>query len=534
MSAWEGTGLLLRHLLRRERFSMPAWLLLLVVMVVGTVLHYARVFPTEPLRQDFAEFVRHNTLTLAFGGQLSNARLESLAAWKIGDILYSLLGLMTALLVIRHTRAEEESGRLELLAAGGIGRFAPLTATLLLACGASVLTGLLCALGWIALGCEPVGSLAFGCALAAPGCVFAAVAALAAQLGASTRMAAGMAFASLGAGYVLRFVADGSGQLWLRWLSPQGWSHLAEPFADRRWWVLGLPVLVTLVLAGVAHVLVASRDLGSGVLPSRPAPEDTPGLRSPLALAWRLQRGLLLGWMSAFALLGAFVGGLLQGLNEVGSQNPWWREIVNRYGGGPNVRFSDLLAWVLLLSLGYLATLHPILVTLRLRSEEEQGRAELVLSTAVGRVRWAASHLVFVVLGPVAVMAASGIALGLVHGSNTGELALQLSRSLAGALIQVPAVWVVAGVAVFAYGVVPRFASAISWAAFLFINVFGEVLGPILGLEYAVANQAIPFHHLPRILSGGAFTVTPLLVLTGLAAALGTTGVLVLRRRDLA
>jgi ABC-2 type transport system permease protein len=534
VSDWTGTGLLLRHLLRRERFAMPAWILLLVGMVVGTLPHYARVFSTEPLRQSFAEFVHHNTLMLAFGGQLSSSRLESLAAWKIGDILYSLLGLMTLLLVVRHTRAEEESGRLELLAAGGIGRFAPLSATLLLACGASVLTGLLSALGWIALGSEPAGALAFGGALAAPGCVFAAVAALAAQLGASTRMAEGMALASLGVGYVLRFVADGSGRLWLRWLSPQGWSHLVQPFADIRWWVLGVPLLVTLVFAGAAHVLVASRDLGSGVLPSRPAPEDAPGPRSPLALAWRLQRGMLLGWMSAFALLGAFVGDLARGMNEVGGQNPWWRELVSRYGSGPEVRFSDLLLWVMLLSLGYIATIYPLLVVLRLRSEEEQGRAELVLSTAVGRVRWAASHLVFVVLGPVAVMAASGITLGLAHGNNTGELALQLSRSLAGALIQVPAVWVIAGVTVFAYGVVPRFTSAIGWTAFLFISVFGEVLGPILGIDYAVANQAVPFHHLPRILSGGELTVTPLLVLTGLSAILGTTGVLVLRRRDLA
>jgi ABC-2 type transport system permease protein len=534
VSAWTGTGLLLRHLLRRERFATPAWMLLIMVMVVGTVPYYARVFSTEPLRESFAEFIHHNTLALAFGGQLTSARLEALAAWKMGDIIYSLLGMMTALLVVRHTRTEEESGRLELLAAGAVGRFAPLSATLLLACGASVLTGLLSALGWIALGCEPAGSLAFGCALAAPGCVFAAVAALAAQLGESTRMAQGMALASLGAGYVLRFVADGSGRLWLRWLSPQGWSHLVQPFGDLRWWVLALPILATLFFVGAAHVLVASRDLGSGVLPSRPAPEDAPGPLSPLALAWRLQRGLLLGWVSAFALLGAFVGGLIQGTERVGGQNPWWREIIHRYGAGPDVRFGDVFSWVILLSLGYVATLYPILVTLRLRSEEEQGRAELVWSTAVGRAHWAASHLVFAVLGPMAMMAASGITLGLVHGNDTGELALQLSRGLAGALIQVPAIWVVTGVVVFAYGVVPRFAAAIAWTAFLFISVFGEVLGPVLGMDYAVANQAVPFHHLPRILSGGEFTLTPLLVLTSLAAVLGITGVLVLQRRDLA
>ena len=45
------------------------------------------------------------------------------------------------LTVIRHTRADEESGRTELLDSTAVGRYASLTATLLLTFGASVATG---------------------------------------------------------------------------------------------------------------------------------------------------------------------------------------------------------------------------------------------------------------------------------------------------------------------------------------------------------------------------------------------------------
>ena len=533
MKALEGTGRLVRHLLRRERFIASTWIALVVLMVVGTLHQYARVFPTEQARESFAEFIHQNRLLLAFSGQLSAPSLAGLAAWKISDTLYTLLPLLTVLTVVRHTRAEEESGRYELLAACGIGRHASLTATLLVACGANVLAGLLSALGWMHAGCDPYGSLLFGCALAAPGCVFAMVAAVMAQLSASARTAHGASFVWLGVGYLLRFMADGTGQTWLKWLSPQGWSHQLRPFSENRGWVLALPLTAMLVLGGTAYVLAERRDLGTGVLPARPGPAEAPGLTGPVALAWRLQRGMLWGWVVGFAALGALMGGVAHGVWDAGSRSPWWHELYRRYSGSLETPFVDVFLWILVLSLGYSATLHPILATLRLTSEEESGRAELVLATPVSRWRWMASHLVFVGLGPVAVMFATGLAAGLAHGVNTGAVGVQVPRLIGAALVQVPAIWVVGAVSVFAQGALPRRATAISWSVFIFINVFGEVLGPVLHLDYDVADQAIPFHHLPKVLSGGPLAWTPLLVLTGLAVLLGALGLWTFRRRDL-
>lgn len=56
-------------------------------------------------------------------------------------------------------------------------------------------------------------------------------------------------------------------------------------------------------------------------------------------------------------------------------------------------------------------------------------------------LQWAASHLVFALLGPTIAMAASGLTAGLVHGANTGDIGRELPRVLAGALVQLPAIW---------------------------------------------------------------------------------------------
>jgi hypothetical protein len=93
----------------------------------------------------------------------------------------------------------------------------------------------------------------------------------------------------------------------------------------------------------------------------------------------------------------------------------------------------------------------------------------------------------------------------------------------------VPAAWVLAEVGVLAFGPLPRAAASISWAAaFLLVNLFGEVLGPILRIDYWIAKYAVPYPNLPMVISGEPFTSTAVLIVIGIgigiAAALTTTG----------
>ena len=224
------------------------------------------------------------------------------------------------------------------------------------------------------------GSLAFGLELAGAGWVFAAVGGVAAQLTESAGSARGIAGSVLGGAYLLRVVGDLSGRSggslsWLSWLSPIGWAHRVRPYGGERWWLLALGAGLTAALAAAAVALSARRDVGAGLLPGRPGPAAAaPGLRSPLALAWRLHRGLLTGWTAGFAVLGVVFGGLANGIGEIEHDNPTLQDIFARMGGRaglPDAYLAGIMG-----ILGLIAAAYAIQATLKLRSEgsgEPQG-----------------------------------------------------------------------------------------------------------------------------------------------------------------
>ncbi|HEY3035461.1 MAG TPA: ABC transporter permease, partial [Streptosporangiaceae bacterium] len=161
--------------------------------------------------------------------------------------------------------------------------------------------------------------------------------------------------------------------------------------------------------------------------------------------------------------------------------------------------------------------------------EETSQRAEPVLATAVGRLRWAGNHLLFSLLGPAAALATAGLAAGLTHGLNTGDVGRELPRVVAAAMLQLPAVWVMAAIAVMLLGLLPRFVAA-SWGALAMCLVLGLV-GTAVQLNQRVMDVS-PFTHIPKA-PGGAVSSTPLIWLLGIAVGLAVAGLIGLRRRDI-
>ncbi|MDH6125664.1 ABC transporter permease [Kitasatospora sp. GP82] len=534
MNSLAGTGTLLRLALRRDRIMLPAWVYVLTAAAVSTAYSFGRLYATAAAREQFAAGMNTNSSLRALYGPVYDASLGGLTAWRMGAFGALLAGLMSILLVVRHTRAEEEDGRLELVGAGAVGRRAPLTAALLAALSANLLLAVLVTAGLAVLGQPLGGAAAFGSALAACGLVFAGVAAVTAQVAETGRAANGAAGAVLGAAFVLRAAGDSAADSAnsttgrLSWLSPIGWAEQVRPFASDRWWVVALGLLTACLLAAAAYVLVGHRDLGAGLLPQRPGPANAaPALRTHLALAWRLQRGTLYGWCAAFAVAGAVFGGVAGGVASLIGDNRQVSDILRRIGGQQAI--SDAYLATILGLLGMVAAVYAVQSVQRLRGEELGGRAEPVLATAVSRTAWAGGHLLFPLLGSAALLTIGGLTAGLTSGASLGNLPGHLGSLLGGALVQLPAVWLAAGVTLALLGLRPRWTSA-GWgvlAAFLVIGWLGPVLRfgrPILDLS--------PFTHLPH-LPGGAFDLQPLLWLTALAAALAVSGLAALRRRDL-
>ena len=166
-------------------------------------------------------------------------------AWQVVTPWVFLIGLMSLLLVTRHTRQEEETGRAELVSAAVVGRYAWLASSLLYVLAVNLVLAAVTALGYVAMGLPAAGSVALAVDCGLNGLVFAGVAAITVQLTEYARPANGMAFAVLGAAFLLRAIGDTStGLSWLSWLSPIGWAERFRPFAGERWGVLVLPVVL--------------------------------------------------------------------------------------------------------------------------------------------------------------------------------------------------------------------------------------------------------------------------------------------------
>ena len=102
-----------------------------------------------------------------------------------------------------------------------------------------------------------------------------------------------------------------------------------------------------------AAALLVRRDLGAGVLATRLGPATAPAwLRSPLALAWRLQRGALLGWAIGAAVAGLSFGVLAQDMAQFAAEDPETAKMLATLGGSGSITDIYLAAILLVPVLG--------------------------------------------------------------------------------------------------------------------------------------------------------------------------------------
>jgi polyether ionophore transport system permease protein len=383
----------------------------------------------------------------------------------------------------------------------------------------------------IALGTSVAGSIALGASIAGSGIAFAGIAAICAQLTDGSRAATGAAMSTLGIAFVLRAAGDsspGSGRSFLSWLSPIGWAQQVRPYADERWWVLALGVGFGLVTASVAYVLVGRRDVGAGVFPPRLGPAvAAPRLRTPYALAWRQQRGSLIGWSAGMALLGLVYGSSAKSVGSLVGTSSQLRDIVDRMGGTHNLTNAYFSATFGIG--GLIAAAYAIQATLRARSEETALRAEVLLSTPVRRIGFAGSHLLLAAVGSAVLLAATGLGAGIAYGVAVHDVTGQLDVLVGAALAQWPAAVVPAAIAVLLFGYVPR-ATTAAWGILAGFVLLGQI-GPLLRLGQPVLDIS-PFTHTPK-LPGSTVGALPLVVLSAVAIALTVAGLSGFRRRDI-
>ncbi len=526
-----GTTVLLAGALHRERWTVAWWTLGSVVLFVSQGVSVDRLYSS---RAELAEAATHMAEQPALLAMTGPARaLDTTGgqvAWQASAFGAVVAALLAMVLVVRHTRAQEESGHDELVRALPVGRYAAPAAAGLLALLAEGVLGTSVTLGLVLYGLPVAGSVAIGTGTAACGVLFAAVALLAAQVAATARAAYGLTGATIGAAYLVRAVGDVSGG-GLSWLSPVGWAQAQRPYADERWWPLALFAPAVLGLTAGAVTALAHRDWGTGWLATRPGPASaSPGLAGPWGLAWRLHRSSVGWWSVAIGVCGLAYGAAGNDIDALVGDSDLTTALLGASGESMTRVYLGLCVLILALAAAGFA----VSSVLRVRAEERTGLAEAVLATGVTRWRWAGAHVAVTVAGSVAVLASGVCGLAAGQAAVSGHWT-EAPGVLLGGAVQLVGVVCVTAVVWLAVAAVPSYAGQAGWGLLLGCWVVA-FLGDVLRLPPWLRWWS-PFEHLPRAPAETLVPATQTLVGplgVGLVAALlVAAGALALRRRDL-
>jgi ABC-2 type transport system permease protein len=534
-----GTGRLIRLGLRRDRITLPLWILTIAGIVWASVASLTALYSTEAERVAAATFTAATPVTRIFDGPAAGTSLGAITMVELYGFLAIVVALLSITTVTRHTRQNEETGRAELIGSAVVGHRALLTAGLVVALGANVMIGAAVALTLLAGDLPLGGSLLAGALVVGVGAVFSGVAAVTAQVAGTQRGANGLAAVVLGIAFFLRAVGDVIGEVapsgvellsaWPSWLSPIGWGQQARAFSTDQWWVLGLFAVTAVALVGAAFVLIEHRDQGAGMLADRPGPARASArLRTPLALALRLQWRLLVGWGAALLALATAFGAIGDQADELIGISDEFAAMFEAMAGGTGGLLDAYVA-VMMGMLAMVAAGALVQALLRARTEEANGHLEPVLATGVGRTRWLLATVACAVAGVVVLIVLTGVTAAAAYGVATEQWADGFSTFLPAALVQIPAVLALGGFVVAAFALLPRWATALSWAALAGSLVIGQ-FGGLLELPQAVMDVS-PFAHVPPV-PLEALRVAPLAGLVVVAVALAVVGLTGFRRRD--
>ena len=241
---WTGTRSLLRLALRRDRIRLSVWVASLTLMMVYAPNAIKLAYPEEAQRQARVNLMK-TPAAIIMGGPMFGGNEADLGAMMANELMLTMIiatSILSILTVIRHTRAEEESGAAELVLSSVVGRYARTYAALILVGAVNAVLAVTMTLAMASTGFSFVNTAAMCLGITGAAMVFGAVAAVTAQLWRQSRTATGAAMAVLALAAFVRGIGDvinNSGSV-LSWFSPIAWAQQMRAFVDLRWWPFAL------------------------------------------------------------------------------------------------------------------------------------------------------------------------------------------------------------------------------------------------------------------------------------------------------
>jgi ABC-2 type transport system permease protein len=519
-SPWTGVGSLVRLALRRDRVRLSVWIAILTLMMVYAPNAVKLAYPEEAQRQARVNLMK-TPAGMVLGGPMFGIKETDLGVMMANELMLTLIvaaSILAILTIIRHTRAEEESGAAELVLSSVVGRYARTYAALILVGGVNAVLAVTMTLAMTATGFDFVDTAGMCLGITGVAMVFGAVAAVTAQLWRQARTATGAAMATLALAALVRGIGDvinHSGSA-LSWFSPIAWAQQMRAFVDLRWWPFGLLVALAVGLMLLAAVLESNRQYDDGNIPSTGERPNARSIKSVFGLHLAMQRGQMIGWTIGLFLGGLTFGSMTKSLMDAAKDNPLIARVLAAQG-------NDSVYTTMTQFLAAATTAYVVGCVLRVFSDEESGLGEPVLAGAVARWRWLVTAVASALVGSVVLMIFAGLGNGLGAGIALGEPGTIVRLTLAG-LAYVPAMAVVAGIGALAVALRRPW---IGWLAVTFV-VTSLYLGALLRLPKwlidlsPVGRTTAPLH----------YPVVALTVMVVVAAGLTFVAGWIYRSRD--
>ncbi|PGZ15445.1 ABC transporter permease [Bacillus cereus] len=491
------TGKLAAFIMRRERIRTPIWLLSLSILTCIVAVSFTEMYPSQQERQIIAETMKNPAMVamLGQGYGLKNYTIGAMMANQMLLFTAIAVGIMSILFVARHTRADEEDGRIEMIRSLPVGRLSNLNATIYVSFGINVILALIIGLGLSVLNIESIdlgSSLLYGAALGATGIIFTAITALFAQLTESSRGTIGFSITILLISYLIRAIGDVSNET-LSWFSPFGWVLGSEVYVNNYWWPIVLTIGVAFVLVIISLYLNAIRDLEAGFIPAKPGRKQASHfLQSPFGLALRLQRIGIIAWGIGLFILGASYGSILGDLESFFANNEMMAKMLTPVEG---FSLTEQFLSTLMKVITMMCTIPPLMAMFKLKGEEKQNRTEHLLSRATSRSQVMGSYFIVSIISGFVMLSLAAIGLALA-GNAVMKETISFSTFYSAAIVYLPAMWIMIGVAILFIGFAPKF-SGLTWV-YLTYSFFVIYLGGLFQLPKWMSNLT-PFGYIPRL-----------------------------------
>lgn len=532
-SNFKQAGFLTRFYLRKDWFRIIVWLVCIVGLMGVAAGKFDSLYGTKSAMKSIVTTLKTPAMVSLFGPFTAQPPYNSALIYAMEMMVFMglFMAMMNIYFAVRSTRAQEDSGVLELIRAHGVGKHAPLIAATAELFIINLFIGILEALSLIAAkmdGADAAGSWLFGLGLAAFGFMFGCASLLMAQLSDNSRGATILSYLVMGLLFLLRMLTDVQNPDYT-WWSPFGWIEKLAIYETNNWWPVGAMLIGALLMIMIAFYAQAHRDVGAGLIVTKPGRKRASVvLAGPFSLIFRLERTSFIVWMIGMLVLGASYGSIFGTVGDIMKTNPMMVQLMggNAVDAANRVvilNFASLLAIVFVV----MSTIPAMQTVMKINGDERKGWLEQIHAKSVSRLQLYCSYIaVALITGVLGLLL--GI-LGMYAAGQSADVHISLDRFLQAFYGYLPALLVVVSATAVLAGLLPRI-QTISWLlpAYGFISLY---LGGLLDLPDWAVNltpygwvNKVPLHNVQWDLA---------LEMTALALILFIVGFICYKRRDM-